>query len=538
MQKFLLYPKKKAIILPQSFEPPAGVIFKEVEYRGKVVRVVRDDLKNYYALKPSLPDLECPIYRHYDWPDVDSNPEKPAMQHQKDGAAFIVDNFRSWNTSEMGTGKSVTMIYAADYLIKEGFVKKVLILSPLSTLNRVWADTLFNTFLHTGYSWTVLHRKDSLKRLNDDFTFYIANHNFIGVASKKSVDAHGNVSYSLKSGFERLSEFDLILFDEMDVLRSGDSLMFNSFRSMLKEKQRLVLASGTPNPSKNTDPFWPSKLVNPNATPKYFGAFRKMVMYPVKNGQFETWHNKEGVAEIVFKAMTPCFRVKKSDVIELPPVTYERREVEMSENQKKVFKQMLKDMSAEVGGRRIDAVNAAAKIGKLHQILCGAVKDGDDYIEVDCEPRAKVTVECIKQSLSKTLVVAPYKGILRYLNEYINKAGYKSEIINGDVSASRRDEIFKQFAEDDSLRVLCVHPKTMSHGLTLTNSSTMVFVSALRGNLVYRQVLQRQNRPGQKNKMTVVQIAGHPLEWKMYDSLDNQEDNQQSVLAIYDSLFN
>ena len=108
-------------------------------------------------------------------------------------------------------------------------------------------------------------------------------------------------------------------------------------------------------------------------------------------------------------------------------------------------------------------------------------------------------------------------------------------MVNGEVSAAARDEIFKRFVEDDSLRVLTCHPKCLAHGLSFIESSTMIFYSAIRGNGIYRQVLERQNRPGQKNKMTVVQIGSNSLEWKMYDHLDNLEEDQQNVLDLYAS---
>lgn len=537
MSEFLLYPKKKAILLPASTRLPEGLEAREVSIGNKKVLAVRDNLNSYYALRDSIEGLENPIYRHYDWPNVDSDPKKPAMQHQKDGAAFILDNFRSWNTSEMGTGKSVTLLYAANFAIEEGIIKSVLVLSPLSTLNRVWADTLFNTFLHTGYQYVVLHgpAKKRAELLAQNAQVYIANHDFIKVATSKKIDAHGIETYSIKPEFKKILDIDLILFDESACLRNGDTYLFKAFKSILQDHQRLVLATGTPTPTAATDVFWPSKLVNPKATPKYFSHFRRDVMYSTKKGPFEEWHNRDDAAPKVFAAMQPCFRVAKKNVLDLPPVVWEKREVELTSQQEKAFKSMLKDMTMTVGGKQVDAVNAAAKVGKLHQILCGSVKDDEEYIELDCKPRLNVVMECIEESLSKTIVVVPYKGILRHLTREI-RTKYKCAMVNGDVKAKDRDDIFKQFVGDPSLQVLLVHPKVMSHGLTFVQSSSMVFYSAIRGNEQYRQVLERMARPGQKNKMTIVQIGGHALEWKMYKRLDEDENFQQSVLAIYNEL--
>ncbi|MEI2419773.1 hypothetical protein V6O07_05835, partial [Arthrospira platensis SPKY2] len=46
------------------------------------------------------------------------------------------------------TGKTQSALWAADYLIETKAIKKVLILSPLSTLERVWGDAIFKQFFH------------------------------------------------------------------------------------------------------------------------------------------------------------------------------------------------------------------------------------------------------------------------------------------------------------------------------------------------------------------------------------------------------
>jgi hypothetical protein len=63
----------------------------------------------------------------------------------------------------------------------------------------------------------------------------------------------------------------------------------------------------------------------------------------------------------------------------------------MSKEQRELFEDLRKTMQLEAqSGEKITAANAADKIGKLRQILCGALKvDDNDYETIDHKPRLR-----------------------------------------------------------------------------------------------------------------------------------------------------
>jgi hypothetical protein len=61
---------------------------------------------------------------------------------------FLTLHKRAFNLSEMGTAKTNAALWAADWLMKTGRVQKALVLSPLSTLDRVWKQDIFDTLMH------------------------------------------------------------------------------------------------------------------------------------------------------------------------------------------------------------------------------------------------------------------------------------------------------------------------------------------------------------------------------------------------------
>jgi uncharacterized DUF497 family protein len=235
-----------------------------------------------------------------------------------------------------------------------------------------------------------------------------------------------------------------------------------------------------------------------------------------------------------YNAMQPAVRFKKADCIDLPPVTVQDRQCDLSAEQKKAFNELKATMVADSkSGKQIKAVNAADQIGKLRQILCGAIKLGeDDYQALDHKPRLDVLLETISEASAKVLVIAPFKGIVRALEKEIEKH-YSVGVLNGDVSPANRNKIIADFKSGPDPHILLCHPKVMSHGLNLTEADTLIFYAPIYSNDEFQQVTERFNRAGQKNSMTIVRMAAHPLEWEIYRLLANRQSTQNSILDLY-----
>jgi SNF2 family DNA or RNA helicase len=129
-------------------------------------------------------------------------------------------------------------------------------------------------------------------------------------------------------------------------------------------------------------------------------------------------------------------------------------------------------------------------------------------------------------------VIVPFKGIIRELEEKLSEE-YSVGVLNGDVSHKRRNQIIQDFKETKDPHVLLCHPRVMSHGLNLTEADTTIFYGPINSNDEFQQVIERFNRTGQKNKMTIVRIGAHPLEWEIYKIVDTRKVSQQSVLDLY-----
>ena len=169
---------------------------------------------------------------------------------------------------------------------------------------------------------------------------------------------------------------------------------------------------------------------------------------------------------------------------------------------------------------------------KLLQISCGAIYGADREIHhVDAAPRVKALREIMEQCNEKIIVFAPFTSVVHMLHRELKK-DYSVEVINGEVPAKVRNSIFSAFMDSDNPRVLVADPGTMSHGLTLTAASTIIWYAPTDRTETYLQANKRIDRPGQTKATTIVQLAATPVEREVYRRLEANESLQGLVLAL------
>lgn len=461
-----------------------------------------------------LPSVST-IVRDYDFPGHNI----AEMPHQVRMADFVCKHRRCYVFGETGVGKTLAVAWAMDHLIEIGDVKRVLIVCPLSIVNETWGDTLRTHFPHLSYSvlWGTPDKRRKLATNNNRIHII----NFDGV---------GTVLEELKR-----NKYDMVLIDESTALKVATTRRWKWINSVIPATAALVMMTGTPIPQGPMDAYGQAKLMGNMPLPRTTARFRDEVMKQVAP---YIWRPREDAADKIKALMSPAIYVAKREVLkDLPPITYTYRHVEMSASQKKLFEQMRKHQLAEVQGTTITAVNAAVKLSKLLQTLGGATYDDDgNIVTCNATPRINEMLDLIDQSLSKTIVFAPFRHVLEQIGAALRKHGVKFRVIHGDVPPKEREEIFRAFQKTDEFEVILAIPSTMSHGVTATAASTIIWFMPTPRNETYSQACARIERKGQQLPMTICHLVSHPIERQLYEAQQETLGYEKKVLALYKQL--
>ena len=469
-----------------------------------------DEMQRLARVVPHTIKVPSPIERDYEWPGL----FKP-FDHQRDTSRFLSIHRRAFCFNEAGTGKTSAAIWAADYLMNLGKIRRVLVICPLSIMHSAWQADLFKTAMHR--TCAVAHGATSKREkiIRSDYQFVIINYDGVSVVS----DAIA------KGGF------DLIIVDEANAYKNTTTKRWKTLARLVTADTYLWMMTGTPAAQSPEDAFGLARLVNPNGVPRYKTAWRDKVMTQITRFK---WAPKTDSRITVFDALQPAIRYEKAQCLDLPEVVYQTRLVPLSVQATKYYRDLVKEMQIKTAGETISTVNAAASLTRLLQLSGGAVyTDDGNIVEFDITPRLSVLQEVLDESLHKVLIFIPYKHTLSLVQKHLESAGISNEIISGDVTAIQRADVFKNFQQNQDPRVLLIQPQAASHGVTLTAADTVIFWSPVMSVETYLQCIARIDRVGQKNSMTVIHLQGSEVERRMYTMLQNKVSLHEKLVDLY-----
>ena len=448
----------------------------------------------------------------YDWPRP---PGFNPFEHQKATAEFLVSNPKSFCFNEQGTGKTASVIWAVDYLMKLGVVRRVLVVCPLSIMHSAWQADLFKFALHRTVSVAYGSAKKRREIIAKSAEFVIVNFDGVSILKQEIIDGG----------------FDLVVIDEASAYKNARTVRWKDMRDVCKHVKGLWMLTGTPAAQSPVDAYGLAKLVAPAKVPKFFAEFRDRVMTKVS---MYRWLPKPEAKSIVHNVLQPAIRFEKKQCLDLPPVTYMDRDAPLTPQQSGFYKLLAKQMLIEAAGEEVTAVNAAVQISKLLQISCGSVyTDTGEVVDFDVSNRLNVVQEVVDECSNKVLIFVPFTHTIAMIRDFLLKNGVTCEVIDGSISVGKRADVVRRFQANSDPKVLVIQPQAASHGLTLTAADTIIWYAPCTSVETYLQANARIDRPGQVNPMTVIHIKGSPVEERMYKLLRSNISNHAEIIDLY-----
>lgn len=453
------------------------------------------------------------------------------MEKQLLTAQFLTLNNRAYVFNQMRTGKTASALWASDYLVDIGKVRKVLIVAPLGVMD-VWAQEGFSSITHRALTQLLGSASKRALLANEPTQYSIIN--FDGLSSLYHEEYYPRSKRVKKRWSDLDGIFDLIIADEADAYCNAKNLRWKALNQLVKPETKLWLLTGTPTPNAPTDAYGLIKLIAPGKVPDSYSLFEEQLMRPA--GPYKKVP-REGAWEAVNALMQPAVRFKREEC--KLGTTISNYVTEMTDRQLKVFTDLKNKMYHEDQDTEITAVNAAVKLIKLQQVMCGVVKD-DEGNPVELEPtkRLKDMLELIKHAESKSVVFVPFKASMHMIQNYLTSKGISSEIINGDIPKAERGRIITAFKNSADPHVLIAHPKVAAHGLDLTAADVFIWFAPIFSTLQYEQANARGEGPNKTKPVGIYHMGCHPLEWSIYDVLAGKVSMQSKMLDLYDVVFN
>lgn len=293
-------------------------------------------------------------------------------------------------------------------------------------------------------------------------------------------------------------KFDLVVFDESQCLKGHTTEQSKGcFKIAMSIPHRLIL-TGTPVHNSPLDCYGQFRCLSPDIFGSSYYKFRaryaimggylgKQVMKFINMGDFK-------------QRILNCSSIKlKEEVLDLPPRTYETVRVELSDDQKRMYKQLREDFITDMGSSVVTAPVVLTRLMRFSQITAGFYKDieGKEH-SYEKNPKQEWLIEWLKDHGHKTVVFVRFIKELKNLEEALQKNNIGFVSVYGDTGD--RIACVKQFNQSTDIQVFIGQIDTAGQGINLQSASYCVFLS---NNYSYgdrEQAESRIHRQGQKAK--------------------------------------
>ena len=414
---------------------------------------------------------------------------------------------------EMGTGKSKVLIDNMSILYDKGHINGALIIAPKGVYKN-WFDSEIPTHMadhieKTMVLWESSAGKSKEKELDTLF--------------KSSYDLHiliMNVeALSTKKGKQFAEKFlschkTLMAIDESTTIKNPGAIRTKTIIDLGRNTKYKRILTGSPVTKSPLDLFTQCAFLDPWLLDhqSYYSfktryAITKQINVSGRMVQIVVGYRNLG--ELSEKLKPFSHRVLKDDCLDLPPKTYMKRTIQLSEEQSKVYKQMKEIALATLNGKLTTTHNVITQLMRLHQITCGHFKSDDGTTQTLKSNRLDELMDVLSEMEGKAVIWAHYRYDIEVIVEAIKKEyGDKSVVTYyGDTSTDDRQKAIKLIQDpESSVRFIVGTPQTGGYGITLTGASTMIYYSNGYDLEKSQQSEARIDRIGQTKNMTYIDI--------------------------------
>ena len=414
---------------------------------------------------------------------------------------------------EMGTGKSKVLIDNMSILYDKGLINGALIIAPKGVYKN-WFDSEIPTHMaehieKTMVLWESSAGKSKEKELDTLF--------------KSSYDLHiliMNVeALSTKKGKQFAEKFlschkTLMAIDESTTIKNPGANRTKNIIAIGKHVTYKRILTGSPVTKSPLDLYTQCWFLDPWLLDQQsYYSFRTRYALTrkinVSGRQVEIVVGYRNLGELSDKIKPFSHRVLKDDCLDLPPKTYMKRTIQLTEEQNKVYKQMKEIALATLNGKMTTTHNVITQLMRLHQITCGHFKSDDGQTQKIANNRLDELMDVLSEMEGKAVIWAHYRYDIEVIVEAIKKEyGDKSVVTYyGDTSTDDRQKAIKLIQDPESpVRFIVGTPQTGGYGITLTGASTMIYYSNGYDLEKRQQSEARIDRIGQTKNMTYIDI--------------------------------
>lgn len=390
--------------------------------------------------------------------------------YQEQGADFLYERDRAMVLAPVGAGKTALTLTAMRDMVRDGLVKRWLVVAPKRVCTDVWPVE--------APKWA------------PELTLAVA----VGTPKQRAAALAAQVVVINYDNLQWLAEqsmdFDGVVFDELTRLKNPSGARFKALAKVLDCPIRWGL-TGSFTSNGLEDVFGQCKIIDQALLGRSKGAFMQQYFSLSSYGGYDEWTPRPGALELVMQRIKPAtFVLEPGDYKDkLPPCHVVEMRVDLEDREP--YEKMKKDFVVQFPSAQAVAQNAAVVTQKLQQMSSGFVYTPE--AQWFSAHKFDALEDLLQENQhANTIVVYQFQEELAELKRRIKGLATLDDV--GAIGSWNAGLV----------RVLAVHPKSAGHGLNLQHGgSHMVFLSLPWSLELFEQTVGRLHRSGQQHDVWV-----------------------------------
>ena len=357
---------------------------------------------------------------------------------------------------EMGTGKSKVLIDNVSMLYDKGKINGVVIVAPKGVYKN-WHESeipihMANHVEYVSTLWQSNINKKQEKELSKLFKtgheLHILIVNVEALSTKKGVD--------FVTRFINCHE-TLMVIDESTTIKNPEAKRTKNICKLGRLTKYRRILTGAPVTKSPLDLFKQCEFLDPwlLGHQSYYGfrtryAIMKTANFGGRSVQIVVGYRN--IPELSEKLTGFSYRVLKDDCLDLPPKTYTKRIIQLTDEQQKLYSQMKKSALAVMNSKLSTTATAMTQLMRLQQITCGHFKSDDGVVQEIKNNRIVELMDTLEEIQGKVVIWAHWRNdiatIVKHIKEEYGDNSYVTYF--GDTTVEDRQKAIKKIQDPKS----------------------------------------------------------------------------------------
>lgn len=483
------------------------------------------------------------------------SPVLPPMSHQLEAVRRAAEAPASPSPEnvfgflmEQGTGKSQTALLEWGPMAMSGGTQDMLVVGPAGSYQNWYVDKSETQLAELKYLDPALYSRlliygwegrPTSKTAKKELELFLANPGNRPRVMVMNIEALSTVKVAIEAAKTFVSQrLCYMVVDESTKIK-GDSNRTDAVVEIGEEAAVRRIMTGLVTPKSPLDLFhqfrfldW--RILGYKSIYPFKARYAIQKQMEVGGRKFKVVVGYQNVEELQEKIAPYVYRVLKKDCLDLEPKVFTTRDVELTSEQVRLYKELKTNATAElsVGGRHVSSQHAMTMVMRLHQINCGYVKDEEGEEHEVPSNRVRALLDVLEEHSGKAVIWAPHLTPIRMIVKAL-KDEYGDDSVaefTGQNRATRgQDE--KRFLSRPECRWMVATQGAGMMGNTWVNADLVVYY-ANDHDLEHREQSEdRCHRKGQVNRVTYVDLIarGNPIDMKILKNLRGKIDMATTI---------